>query len=508
MNSIRKPQVANLFFLPFILLLLLYWDTVAGLFRTWADPDNAGYSHGVLLLVISAIIFYREWNRQVKSLDISVNGAWLLLLLGMSLIWFLADLVFVQVIKQLSFILLIALLLLSLFSFNRVARLMVAVLLMITAIPVWDMLGPYLQYVTAISSEMLLRLGGIPLVREGYFILIPSGTFEVEEACSGLHFLAVGVSLAIIYAYVDGVKFRAGLVYVAIATVLAILANILRVTTVVLVGYLTDMKHPIIEDHDWVGWVFFAVLIVVFVWLTNRLKMAKGTVNGDVAAVDSNASCQRVGVESKALFAIVLSMVCLAVGPVLAFAYIDRGEEKPEGLVHLPDTVAGWSKVVVKRDTWQPVVNKGDFVSLARYGKAGQGEVSLFVSLFYKQSQGREAIDPANRAYNSPDWIAESTRMLSPQETTVPFHDVKESVIRSRTGTEKLVWQWYYVAESRTAGNYSAKVANAIARLRGESKVAVFVLAVDLDQSREQAQATLNVFVTQALAEIEQTLRI
>ena len=65
------------------------------------------------------------------------------------------------------------------------------------------------------------------------------------------------------------------LVQLVVMAVLALLANWVRVYTVIEAGYLTDMKHHLVSvGHYWFGWCVFAVALTCFFWLATWFSPA------------------------------------------------------------------------------------------------------------------------------------------------------------------------------------------------------------------------------------------
>ena len=71
----------------------------------------------------------------------------------------------------------------------------------VAAVPTGEFLVYYLQEITTAISTFLLNLAGIPAFRDGLFITLPGGNFEVAKACSGFRYLNAGVAMAMLIAY-------------------------------------------------------------------------------------------------------------------------------------------------------------------------------------------------------------------------------------------------------------------------------------------------------------------
>src|SRR5262249_15724334 len=74
--------------------------------------------------------------------------------------------------------------------------LIVPVAFLYFALPSWSQLSNPLQDLTVVVMKGVLSVTGPPVRIHGSFIHIPNSTFEVQEGCSGLHYLIVGLAVA------------------------------------------------------------------------------------------------------------------------------------------------------------------------------------------------------------------------------------------------------------------------------------------------------------------------
>ncbi len=81
------------------------------------------------------------------------------------------------------------------------------------------------------------------------------------------------------------------------SVVVAILANWVRVFSIVLAGHLTNMKHPLItKGHYWFGWGVFAVAMVLFFVVESRFSSpAKAKSDGEGPCRWTVRSTQTIG---------------------------------------------------------------------------------------------------------------------------------------------------------------------------------------------------------------------
>lgn len=141
-----------------------------------------------------------------------------------------------------------------------------AILMMGT--PIWFVLVPQLQSLTARAVNWLLQRGRWPIYIEENLIALPSGLLEIAAGCAGLKFLQTALALTLIEGFVARRSWRAMAVIGVAATALAIVSNWLRVAIITLLALYLGPDHALVLDHNWVGWVLFAGLFgPLFYWL-------------------------------------------------------------------------------------------------------------------------------------------------------------------------------------------------------------------------------------------------
>lgn len=141
-----------------------------------------------------------------------------------------------------------------------------AILLMAT--PIWFVLVPQLQALTATAVNWLLSRGSWPIYIEGNLIALPQGMLEIAAGCAGLKFLQTALALTLIEGFIARRNWRAMFMIGSIAVVLAIVSNWLRVSVITLLALELDPAHPWVADHNWVGWLIFAAIFgPLFYWL-------------------------------------------------------------------------------------------------------------------------------------------------------------------------------------------------------------------------------------------------
>jgi exosortase len=128
-------------------------------------------------------------------------------------------------------------------------------------------------------AEISLEVLGIPVVREGNILELPSGPLSVVEACSGIRSLLSLTFLSLVYGYFSE-KHHGIRVVLFLATIpIAILANAGRVT---ITGVLSQINPDLAKGffHESTGWVIFmlalGILLVFHLAVTRGLRLARG----------------------------------------------------------------------------------------------------------------------------------------------------------------------------------------------------------------------------------------
>jgi len=127
-----------------------------------------------------------------------------------------------------------------------------------------------LQVIASKTATFLLMLAGVPAVREGNIILLPSAQLEVAEACSGIRSLFSLLTLTIVYGYLAETKLGVRVLLALMAVPISILANALRIAFTGLVVENWGVERAEGTVHMLSGWlVFVASLALIF--LLHRL---------------------------------------------------------------------------------------------------------------------------------------------------------------------------------------------------------------------------------------------
>ncbi|MEO0531831.1 MAG: exosortase/archaeosortase family protein [Planctomycetota bacterium] len=193
MPPTSPPSAAKLPKLAFVALTLVglwaYWPTIQSVVSNWLrDPD---YSHGFLVVPLSAWLVWRSWDRLRWAPRITgFHRGGILLLALAAVLRAISARVFLPEIDALTLPIWIGglvWLVVGRYAFV-VASPAIAFLWFAIPLPasIETALSTPLQLVAAEMSGTVLRSLGQPAVTEGATILLGKHAMEVERACSGL----------------------------------------------------------------------------------------------------------------------------------------------------------------------------------------------------------------------------------------------------------------------------------------------------------------------------------
>lgn len=418
--------------LPVLAILLLYWQTAISVGVLWADSTGHTYGHGWLIATVCLWLLFQA-GKQTFNLAVTPSILGVACLSILSAAWLLASQMSIQTVQQLLLPLLVLAAQWAFFGFATVRLCIVAIGYIYFALPIWDPLTVVFQWGTVFVERGLLRVVGIPAYFEGATVHLPSGVFAIEGACSGLHFVIVGLALAVLYGYLYRIKNFFGLVVLALAT--TVLANWIRVFAIIVAGHLTDMQHYLVRvEHIRFGWVVFAVMISLFFYVASKMTERPASFAG-VRSETGAVSKERRRV------VLVCALLGLIGAPAWSTAIANRVGPAVASPTRMP--LADWVEVATSVSNWQPVFIGSDAQLQVTWRKNGR-EVELFQAVFANQRHGKKLAGYGNTAIGA--W---SGGIANNGEITQSLGNPRffESELTDRQDRHVLIWQGYYVGD-------------------------------------------------------------
>jgi exosortase len=249
------------------------------LVRTWSRDD---YSHGWLVPIIALYFIWAD-RKKLRNLPIQPNIFWgLLLTLFGSLMLMIGNIGCVAIVQELSLIIIIPGLILTLLGTRYLMALALPVTYLILMVPILDEVidkihWPF-QLFSARMGSGLLGILKIPFFLRANYFELPNVTLEVAEECSGVRYLISIIAIGVPLAYFTQKGWWRKIVLVAGAVIIGILSNCVRVAFVVLCAYYYGASNIQGPFHIFQG-VFVSIVGFVFIfvwaWLLPKISFSK-----------------------------------------------------------------------------------------------------------------------------------------------------------------------------------------------------------------------------------------
>lgn len=262
---------------PWAVLLLLYLPVFSQLYRAWRiDPY---YSHGIMIPPVAILLFYLE-RQKLSGLPFEPPSGLPWWLGGSLFAYLLGAWGDFRVLTYLSFPLSAAGMIHYLYGRDVLKALAfpLGFLLFMVPIPYTIPLaiGFPLQILSAKYASFLVGLTGIPTWREGVNLFIPGFHFIVERGCSGLNSILALLALAVLFTYFLPAASWPQRVFLWFSALpIALVANVVRISTVVLLGHFFGPVAAQGFYENFSGLVIFALAFAMLLssaWWLGCLK--------------------------------------------------------------------------------------------------------------------------------------------------------------------------------------------------------------------------------------------
>ena len=464
----------------YLVLGLLFAGTLWSLGELWSESDS--YGHGIFVVPIS---LYALWLLR-PQLMASAPRPWPLAVFGVvgcSLGWALARAVGIEVGEQLAVVGMLFCLTVTVLG-PRVTWLVgFPLVYLLLAIPVWDLLVPVLQEHTATVSAEALRAFGVPVYLEGFYITIPSGSFEIAEVCAGLRYFMAMASIGAFYAFLNQLTLAAGLGFFFLSLGWAILFNWVRVTGIIAVGHATEMQHSLVHDHYTYGWILFAVALLPLLYAGRWFKLAPIEEPVQEPA-DAKAAPYVVFAFT---FVAVLGMTA---GPAVLGALTERQFAGPFELEWGNASESGWQRIdsVETPVDWAPSFPGAAWSQAVEYSDELGNRAMAFAAVYGRETQGAELVNATNAPYDRDRW----SPIRSSAASGVPAElggAAREVIVKDKLGNVRVIWYIYRANEQFSTSDLRTKINQVRALLSGQPAGAVLAFAVtgalELSTARE-----------------------
>jgi exosortase A len=457
-----------------VAIVVAYSSTFADMAHKWLS--DASYQHG---LVVPFISIWLAWRVRSELSLVPFKPSWfgVPVLLAIGVVWLVARAVDIKVIEQLAATALIPVTVVTLLG-SRAGRVLAFPLaFLLLAVPIGQALVPFLMQFTADFTVAALRASGIPVFREGVFFSVPAGHFEVAKACSGVRYLSASFAFGALFAYLMLRSASRRALFVLLSIVVPIIANGIRAYLIVLIASLSDMRYGVSVDHIVYGWIFFAPVIALLLWI--GLRMSKREQASQTPPAPSSTIA---ATGSSGLFPVhvVATLLAILAAPLL-FRSLDRATPKPiesaAVAVQLPDACAPWSAAQASGVAWQPDFKGALANATTDYVGAGGARISAYRAVYQTaRDGGSEMISAGNQLEGGGEERRTFPRTLRLEMPAAAPLRVGEATVSGAAGEMRLAWFWYDIGSERTSSPVRAKALEAwyfLRRVAPEERVTV-----------------------------------
>jgi len=258
-----------------VVLVALLYSGILGLLvqNWWTDPN---FSHGFFVPAFSILVV---WQRRKALASIPVEPSWSGLgIIVFALLVYLLGVIGAELfLSRSSFILLLAGLLIYFLGWGYFRALIFPWTFLFLMVPLPTLVLSEvtfpLQFLASNLASSLLGLVGVPVLREGNILQLPTMSLEVVEACSGIRSLVSLVTLAVIYGYLLESSVVIRVVLALAAVPIAIAANSVRVMGTGLLGLYWGPDKAEGFFHTFSGWVIFLLALGMLFGLHRLLRL-------------------------------------------------------------------------------------------------------------------------------------------------------------------------------------------------------------------------------------------
>jgi len=472
---LARPVLAILLLLATFVVL---WPTTQSFIVRWTDTVNRAYTHGALVVGLCCFLI---WHQRDALARVALRPSWVACVAGLALgiAWLILLRAGVQIGHQALLPLIAFCAVWAAFGAPAMRCLWLPVLYAYFTVPVWDSLNALLQWLSAFAVRGVLSLIGLPVYFDGLHFQFPAGVFEIAGGCSGLHFFIVGVAIAVFYGELHRDRLATRVKLVALAIVMALLTNWLRIAIIIIAGHLTDMQHYLVSgEHYTFGWAMFAVAMTIYFLIVRRW-----TAEAAVVADEPTPAAPLVPL------GVALACVTLALPGLWQWLDTNRASAQSAARGDLPTAVAGWREV-----TAQPEPRPGEFINAdgftARTFYGDGAAVDVYRAFYLHQEQGKELAGYANQP-QGPDMQARSN-VVAPDGY---WREIKTQYL---TGDDWLVWYAYRVGERREVDALRAQLRYGVASLTDDPLSSALVLRTRCVRDCPAARARLARFARES----------
>ena len=511
-HALKSATPASTWRNPVALLIIVwavlgaaYHETAAAMFATWMRSDT--YAHAVL---VPPIVLWLVWRRRAALLQ-TTPRPWPLMLLPIAaaaLLWLLGDLVVANSAAQLAFTAMVVLAVPLVLGRQLTTEILFPLAFSFFAVSLGDSLTPQLMQWTADFTVAALRASGVPVFREGLQFVIPSGSWSVVEACSGIRYLMASFMVGSLFAYLNYQSTYRRVVFMAVSIAMPIAANWVRAYMIVMLGHLSNNEIATGADHLVYGWVFFGIVIMAMFFIGARWSEPEPATAP--RPTGASAAVARLQAPYTAAWPALLIGLVIVLAPRVVVMRLNEQAATAAVALSLPPVLAnGWAASEPALSDWRPKFSGGSAEATQTYsGPAGR--IAVHVIYYRNQDDTRKLVTSTNVLVSSHDrqWnpIRQGAAVVNLPGGDLSVRTADLLAAGSVERAQLKVWHFYWVGGQLTSSDVVAKLYSAWQRLGGQGDESAAIMVVALEGPTPDVEQRLSAFMRANLGALSQRL--
>ena len=497
---VKQPWMQQGVLLAAFLLLLgvFYYPTFSEMVSVWVRSET--FTHGFIILPLCAWMIWRI-RGELAVITPQTNYLGLPLLLMLGFLWLIANYVGVSAVEQLAATMMIPVLAFTLLGWQACSVMAFPLLFTFFAVPLGEELTPSLINLTADFTVAMVELTGIPVYREGTFFQLPSGSWSVVAACSGVRYLIASVTLGCLFAYLNYNSNRKRALFILAACIIPIIANVLRAFLIVMMGHHSGMELATGVDHLIYGWIFFGIVIFIMFyigsfWRDEDHEIQRKSIMWQCGNLKSSSMSYKL--------TLLAALVLLMLWPIkmqLEQQAVDLSQVQEIQL----SAPVGWKEVTVQEKSWKPAYHQLDRELLKHYENSEGDRVTLFIGYYAKQRQDAELGNYSNVLVmqKDKDW-----RAFRSASSLLPVIEIEAPTAFIKSNKMQYMASYFFYVDGQWATNkYETKWLQLKAQLLGGRDDGA-IIAITTPQLHDEAKAMqlIQSFTQEGVASIKESL--
>jgi len=500
-----------------VIFLLLFAPAMPSLYNDWFEFKQ--FSHGLLVPFISA---YLVWQRkgELRTTPIRPSSWGLIVVLPALLVALLGKAIGDAFSERIGMVLCFNGLVWLLFGWQFYKRVSFAFLYLFLMIPlpylVVKEVAYQLRIINAVLAAPVLRLLGVPVYRESYYLHLPEVTLEVADLCSGINSVFSLFALGGAYVYFTPMRGRLKLLAVLSTFPFAVFVNYLRIVLTAALSYYVSLSVLNMLIHELTGTITFFIALTMFILLCEFLQRRFATVIVDPSqAAPANSTAQAIAASQSSLAAekswlpsILATMILLAAVYLANNLSSQQQQRLSMGLASVAPKAAGYQAADSLESGFYKDPNAE--IQLSRtYSSSSPGEapVEVYVGFHGKQQGAKSLQSPKLQIPYGWNYVWIEPAQL-PAAGANPSLSANWMLMQNNN-IRYLVLYWYQIGDSTFSGELHKRLAmirNTIFRRRSDGAVVRLATPLpDLDKL-EQAKSRLAGFAAELYPNLHRVL--